>query len=1232
MDLVAAGAYIAKVGGPKIATAVSNKIKHGGWARRAARKSFAGVSRPHPVEATAAWLKRPETLTDVLLLPDAPQGSAVESLDRFLCEHARRRWTKLDVTERRARLEQVLGGIYNAVLMEHDPRWATMVSGQRVLAATQRTQQKVDALTERADKVLETRSEDEVSARIAQLPAPFRTSALVRWRDDKTEVWKVVAALTAVDATPAEVLRQWQASTPQWLVTAATPARLVAADLAWAYGVPRLGATLYESAARDGAPRAANCVARAALLLNDDGDPDEARRVLAGWDQGPADGMVDCVRAAVAEDWRALRAALDAWTPADSMEEAVKYALRSRDVLSRGDDGLVPPGAFDELIRLGRAVAAAAEAPSVLLNLARFLVLRVKQGGSDDPYSDLTEARELAIRVRDERRGWRAPTADAAAVACEAALLAGDVGGVISLGDDGDGSATAAEAADPSVRQFVILARALRGEPVADVEQGDAATPYMRARLRATIAERQGSDAIRLWKEALDAATEDDERAVALVGLARSGADELPGLDELALVHPDVAREIRAISDLAHGRNGPAIAALRTLAKTSPSAAIALAEAYRKAGDMSAEVDTLRAAAADFHDPQYRFHAAIVLARAGGISQARQEIRDVLASAPTAWPGLADAQRLGAELALDDGDVLAAEGLLRAALTTEPDDTRTRWGLVRLLLARSDYPAAWRAYNEHPTTLDPVTELDARAWIEIHREHASGEVTVRGCLRLMRQFADSEEIRAAALAAVIAPGSRRDPIPADLLAEYHQAINDFTTTWPESKHFFVMTVPDDPSDLMAMMDDVVRVSPEQQHARRELATKIVLGNLPLGMLASAMHHSYAEVVLRRGIDVIPARHPDPDEHAVSVDTARRLRDTNVVVDTTALVVTALLPRTVITAARGAFRLTTLDDVLADARAANASLSAQSPGRLVWDEESQRSWFVESDEHLAARLAEAAKALIEDIQQVRRVPRRPSTDERLESAELTPWLPLIELGKADGAALWSDDASMRVLARSMGVESFSTLAVLDLLEESGNLTSESRAEIDRVLLMNGVGDLPLLSKRDLLMSVAEEEQWRPGSVAVALSRPGMWIDPRRTVRETQLLLGAVVANAPQTVPGWMYRFTRGVAYAHLHQPETAHLAVAPILSTIALLSGAQGPSAAALVDAARTALRETGYFETGALDPVVPAAQLLYNALSTALPRQTAGQYVLGFAATLDPEDRDGIARMVLTVE
>ena len=134
-------------------------------------------------------------------------------------------------------------------------------------------------------------------------------------------------------------------------------------------------------------------------------------------------------------------------------------------------------------------------------------------------------------------------------------------------------------------------------------------------------------------------------------------------------------------------------------------------------------------------------------------------------------------------------------------------------------------------------------------------------------------------------------------------------------------------------------------------------------------------------------------------------------------------------------------------------------------------------------------------------------------------------------------------------------------------------------------------------------LAEDEQWRPGSVAVALGRPAVWADPSRTIEVITPLLQMVAARASNFMPAWGYWLDRGTAYAHVGNSRSAHAAVSYVLATVAYTSGAVGPAAAALVAACRRALRDAGYTTTGARDPVATAARLMYRAMSDSCRRK-----------------------------
>lgn len=1219
------GTYIAagKIIGPKAASLIGTQVRKRGWAVRAVQHSFRRVPSPHPVIALARWVRLDSTIEAVWSSADTPGADVVAAADAHLAERSRR-WRALEVEVRRTRLASVIAELYGDVISEQDASRAVRTASARSQNRYESTTKLITALSDSVDG----RPVDaELAERIRQLPAHLRDNATARAKDSKSEVWRVVQQLTSVEASPVDTILQWQRSMPLWLSQSAVSTRLLAADIAWSYGGADLARDLYLAAAREGAPRASHWAARAAFISNDsDGAVDVARGIIDEFRGSPSDPMYDCVDALVAGNLLALRASVERWDPDDPLERGLRYRLYAREVLGREGANADKDG-LDDAIAVGRRECESPASSTVTrLLVAQLLVDRVKRGLAANVYTDLRAATELAVRCRDERRACRGDSAGPVAVACVASLLAGDLSGVIRIGQI---DATDVERSSSEVRVQVLLARAERGEDVA-AELDSGVSLFSAAVIRATMGRRVGIDVLPFWQSALEASADDAQRFTALAGMARAGADQLPGLDEFTDRLPDQVREIRALQQVARGDRGEAIAQLRARATSSRNAAITLAEVFRDEGRIDDEVATLKAAADTFHDPAFRFDAALALARAQQIDRARREISALLVGAAD-WPGLRDARRLGVDLAMADGDVVQAQDLLRELLNTDPTDAVARWGLVHLLLGRSAFPEAWAVLRERSVAADPITERDAVAWLELHREYSSVEEAVRGCLRLARQFPESEVVRGAALRVSLLIEKGEDLVPEDVTDQLRADLVDFTTRWPESEMLRPVKVPDDPDELRALMDDWVRPTPEASALRRDVSVRLAVGDYPLGVLSSLVSLTYAEVVLRRGEDVLPARSLDPAETAASLAAARASKGQRVAVDVSSLAVTCLIGDATRAVALGWFSAETVDDVLRDARVARAALSAPHVATLVWDADAETSWFLERDAAVGAALAKRSDDLVRAIEMVRRVPSPTSSSDGSDIQ--APWLRLFELARSERLPIWADDVVLRQMARAEGIPAFSTFAVLELLREAGVMTSAERSELDRIFLTERVGDLPLNTMQALMMESAEEDGWRPGAVAFAFQRPAQWIDPPATLALLRPLLVQIRAHAPSSIPTWSRAFFRGAALAHRGDLGTATSVISALFATIAYSSGVQGESAAGLVRACRAALIDVGYAAPNGSDPVVDAIGLMYRAMSKLLPHHVVAPYIFGFASSIEDErDRQAIVRLVLTDE
>lgn len=1067
--------------------------------------------------------------------------------------------------------------------------------------------------------------------RLAQLPPMLESRLISAFRDEPDVVWRLVTVLTGIDASPATVVEEWQGYQPPWLAYASWQAQVAAAEVAAGYGAGFLAAGLLMVVAEQGAVRRCYWLARAASLYYDLDD-------RAGWEaavaaMGPADGVTDpYARAMIAwltGDIRAAEREVTRWTPADPIDRNVRAVLRMRLAVTPTPDAVFTRESLDRGLVVLRDALREQWSPGLALVRARLLIVRYGRGEATFGSGDLREARELALRARDDRRTYRGDSAEAVALACQAAVMVMDRAGAIELGTVGPDGATAEEADSPAVCEYVTLAAITLGDfDLARDRIARVTVPSVQARLEALLAEARGIDAQPYFRRAVELAVEDDQLAQALVGMARSGAGDLPRLEELAVRHPAEAAEIRAVADLFQGRADEAIARLRPRRRDSVTAALNLVEAYRRTGDMDGCVQTLRDAAVDFNDPDLRQNAAEILASAGRRNEAEQELESLLASTGPNWAGRPDALRLAAQLAYEDGRHDEAASRLRTLLEIQPQDTRSRWALIRVLVDRGDLTAARRAMSNAPDPLEPADAHEAQLWIHLHRGQIPLQQWVAGCLRLLRQFGSSERFSAYVISTLVGPDAGREPLPDSLLAELHQEFERFFDLWPASTYLRRLSG-EDITQLVAQMTDAVRTSQEERTRRRRLIRALRFSQVPLALLAAATGRSTAEIAVRRGIGVLRARHGDPGEITACADGVRVAAGQDVVIDTTAIATLAALPGALRDATLGAFsRVVTTDDTLRDAHIGNDALSLRSTDSWIYDEHTDTGRLAQIPQAEADRLADQAALLLSTAESLARHP-RPVTRiaASLDSLNLAVAGSIVDLAHHRQTAMWSDDPFVRLAARQTGVTAFSTPAVLDYLVQQRLITADQYEAALRTLIKEHIGDMPFDETR--LLELAEDENWRSGSVAVVLGQPASWADRLRTLRLFGRIVGLARAHDPDALPGWLHQAVQG-AVTHAGSPDNGAAIAARLLAIAVLESHAHGQPVANLVGAVRQALADTDDPDAPPTpDPLTDCAILLRHIYGRALSYDLATQYVIATFAALPQPDRDEVVRALL---
>lgn len=1066
---------------------------------------------------------------------------------------------------------------------------------------------------------------------ITDLPPACRPRLWAAWDAAPNDTWRLVTAHTSREARPPAVVQDWARSNPSWLFTAAWQVQVAAGELASANGCPLLTADLFVAAAAQGAARRGFWLARAALIYHETDHPTQRDDTLADCIDEPAEPYARAVHALLAGDIDRARRELAQWAPDNDVDHVVRTAMQVGLACTRdGQIDLTRAGVDHALHILTGALQHRWSAGLATIR-ARLLMLRVRRGDSPNLDTDLRETRAIAIRARDERRRYRGESEEATALACQAAVRAGDMTGAVSLGVQSDDGATAEEAAWPSVCEFVAVAALnLRNLDLARDRIRHVTNAAARSRLDALLAETEGTDARLLWRRAIELAEDDDDLARALTGLAEAGGEELPRFDEFAVRHPDYAVEIRARLELATGKAGAAIALLRTRRRASVTAALHLAHAYRAAGQVDDEVRTLRDAAADFRNPSLRYVAAEALVRADRPDDAARELDSLLATAGPEWADRADALRLAAQLAYNERGYDQACDLLRAALDIEPDSGMTRWALIRTLVHRGDLNEAWRVMASAPQSLEPVDVAEAQLWVKMHRRYAIAEQTVEGCVRLLRRFGDSEQFSATVATTLMMLGESPGKLPEQTLAGARQAVDRFFTYWPTSQYLRRVST-HDVQHLIAQLNAMTQLDEEQALKRRRLIRTVLIGLAPLGLLAAGVGRSYAEIAICRTAGVIPARDSDPAEIRACTHAIAAALDRDVVIDTAAITVLLALPEDVRQTVMACFaRVITTDNTLCDAVVGHDSLAVLGTSTWTYDEENHVGRVHDIAQEQAERAARDSVALLHLVESLARYPA--PTGETLPPdinvPALITWASVVALGGDRKLTVWSDDPVLRAYARHRGLSATSTPAVLAHLVEQGAISSERHQELVRILVEARIGDMPFDER--LLLEVAEDDNWAAGCVAAVFGRPAMWGDVPRAASLYGKIIGLVETRNREHIPAWLHHAVLGAVAAHSAVPLVAADLAARLLVITIHTTKAQGQAVADLLVTARAALAQIDDPDRrSSLDPLPICVVLLREAYTNAIGSELATRYVMAAFTALSEQDRNTVIRALL---
>lgn len=1034
------------------------------------------------------------------------------------------------------------------------------------------------------------------------------------WRDRATSVhahWSPIAGvLQAISAASSsgDLLQQWAEFPPEWAQSAPADAMALLGELALSQSRHHAAETFFGYAVDLGIEVRGYWLARQATAASHR-DPNAARAVidLASDDHPLALAVVGILDG----DPRLALTHLDVWSPQNERDISLRLILMAQ---CRGDDGQV-----NEAVHLAMEAAANINASEAAEFAVNRLLSRARGTKSIHRQADIEAAMGLALRARSQRRAWKEDSVEAAESVVFARVMAGDVTGArrASLAEP-RGEATVEEAADARLRGWAARLAAMDG---CYNEARDAAAglddPFVLKEIEARElgADGAGEASLAAWVDAYDLALVDSDRHTAAWEIALLGGP-LPDLSKMAPEFGESIEEIRLVQRAFSAREDR-LEVMRELAPQSLLVTVELANVYVNAVDYNSAAGVLEDGGRRWRDPRLMLMAARRFQQAGQHREAIQSAETALALGADALAGRLDAYPILIECYSNLGEWDNAIARARALVTLQPDNESAIWALAQCLLARGNTGDAWAALTLRGQPISPRRNDQARDWVALYAMYGDPQGFLGKALDAYLPWADDEEVAGFFLGQMSVGLARSDVPPSEQDGRrFQEAISAYTERFPDTRVFKALAF--DPEHPLDGIGDLLR----ERHERVEpLAAPAIEGKIPLGCLADALGSSYLEVTIRRARGMVLCEQATQGEDSNGV--VETSLNHAVVLDTTAAHTLTLLDLKLRRLLLGGFAtVMTTDRSYTDALVAEQSLGRRSTLSLVWDPVAQEAKPVGVTDDVAQELAESASEIRHLLGNTSRRPwLRKSVLLDLEGD--SAWMANLDMAIAEGAPLWCDDLSLRMLAEYYGARAFSTVGLLRQLLCAGKIAAEELRVAEAVLIKNYYVDLGF--DRAIFEFAATMDGWKPCGAAVAITRPQAWVDSEAVLGFGLHAVAQCVSHDLHAVQGWF----EAVALGLVRIADTAE----GVANNLGVLLGRAidapwfRPEVLPLVLAAiRRALEE----RNDAVDPLERVLARDYARWAEESSFSEAKRRLMELMAFTQGSDQDLAARVVLT--
>ena len=909
---------------------------------------------------------------------------------------------------------------------------------------------------------------------------------------------RAVASIVAAEDR-GQILRDWTGVRPTWLADAPASVLCWLSFVALDYGGSTAAQALISEAIAAGASPRSYWQAR--LVLSAPLPQEEAEAKL---DEARDHPLAAGLLANLHGDQEKALEQIHMWKPTSHEDQATKKLILAQ-ILTVTDN-------LESAIQTSLEGYEELGSDGCALYAAKLLLGRGSLRKHPAFMGDLAKGLELASNVRASRRAWGGDSAEAVVVMISAYRLMGSPEESWRTGTAvPDGTATAMETADAKVRAETARTAAELGmtQPARELMLGIEDGPS-KDQIEAILVEAESGVqfAIPLWTKILRSVTDPVDALNIGLRLAHNGQEiEWPQwiLDDYSADR----RDIDLISELFRFVPG-ALQKARARAATSRQVFHGLMSFQASNGKYTEAAEVAEAGGKRWNDPEAWLAAAEWHLEANDRDRAIQAAEQAVLVGGTAWLRERRARIILIENRSAQGQWDKALIEATRLFEIEPNNDSSKWAFITCQYMTADYQGAWESLRRFGQ-LAPRTADNARMWIQLYSRFAASMDYLEEATRYAEQWSGNEQLRAMIVVSLLQ--SQVKPASEGQVARYQELVRGFIEDFPNSSIFRAITVDDDNP-----VESMKTLLLEQLDTRDDALQPILNGELPVGMATHLSGKSYAEVCLVRGAGKVFAG--DPNTVDAEIDVIHRNFDKRVVVDTTALNTFSLLDPQIGREWLGLFQSGVLPlESIHDLQTAVASLSTKSTATIGIDRTSGTLRLSEISDHEAERRAERAENMLAMGKELDGVshPDIVGLAGLNEKATQFRWLLALDLAKTLNIAFWCDDKVLRGLARSAGVETFGTPALLETMRRNGSLAS-SAIELYEAELVHGyyTGIRFSPSVMDL---AAEMDGWLPLGVAAAVSEAGPTTSPEDLIGFVLRALRHCTAQ-PEAMEAWV----------------------------------------------------------------------------------------------------------------